>query len=122
MHPKKLGGGGGGGGRVGDGVYMYLGLNTPHTMYHLCTHTEGWFSYTPEMIAQHIAERCRCDLVVDAFCGVGSNAIQFAFTCERGESFHLKPIHCVVLTCCVMYCSHSDGHRSCEDSLCREKC
>ena len=52
---------------------------------HTHTHTEGWFSCTPEMIAQHIAERCRCDLVVDAFCGVGSNAIQFAFTCERGE-------------------------------------
>ena len=46
--------------------------------------TEGWFSATPEKIAAHIAERCQCDLVVDAFCGVGSNAIQFAFTCERG--------------------------------------
>ena len=30
-----------------------------------------------------IAERCRCDVVVDAFAGVGGNAIQFAFTCER---------------------------------------
>lgn len=45
----------------------------------------GWFSVTPERIAEHIAERCRCDTIVDAFCGVGGNAIQFAMTCERGE-------------------------------------
>ncbi|XP_061168162.1 trimethylguanosine synthase-like [Saccostrea echinata] len=44
---------------------------------------EGWFSVTPEKIAEHIADRCRCDVIVDAFCGVGGNAIQFAFTCER---------------------------------------
>ena len=44
---------------------------------------ESWYSVTPERIAQHIAHRCRCDLVVDGFCGVGGNAIQFAFTCER---------------------------------------
>ena len=53
---------------------------------------EGWFSATPEKIAQHLAERCRCDLIVDAFCGIGSNTIQFAFTCERGEV-------CVVCEC-----------------------
>jgi len=46
--------------------------------------SEGWFSVTPERIARHIAARCQCDLVVDAFCGVGGNCIQFAFTCERG--------------------------------------
>lgn len=45
---------------------------------------EGWFSVTPEKIAEHIAERCRCDVIVDAFCGVGGNAIQFAFVCEQG--------------------------------------
>jgi trimethylguanosine synthase len=31
-----------------------------------------------------IAERCTCDLIVDAFCGAGSNAIQFAFTSKKG--------------------------------------
>lgn len=46
---------------------------------------EGWFSATPENIASHIAARCRCDLIVDGFCGVGGNAIQFAMTCQRGE-------------------------------------
>ncbi|XP_053321940.1 trimethylguanosine synthase [Spea bombifrons] len=43
---------------------------------------EGWFSVTPEKIAEHIASRVRqtfnCNVVVDAFCGVGGNAIQFA--------------------------------------------
>ena len=41
------------------------------------------YSVTPEKIAKHIAEVCRCGLVVDAFCGVGGNAIQFAKTCDR---------------------------------------
>jgi hypothetical protein len=45
---------------------------------------EGWYSVTPEAIATQIAERCRCDVVLDAFCGVGGNAIAFARTCERG--------------------------------------
>ena len=56
-------------------------VNIPNT-----TFTEGWFSVTPEKIAEHIAERCRCDLIVDAFCGVGGNAIQFAAVCEKGTS------------------------------------
>lgn len=28
----------------------------------------------------------RCNVIVDAFCGVGGNAIQFAQTCEKGKS------------------------------------
>ena len=43
----------------------------------------GWYSITPELIANQIAERCRCGTIVDAFCGVGGNAIAFAQTCER---------------------------------------
>ena len=45
---------------------------------------EGWYSVTPERVADQIAERCRCDTILDAFCGVGGNAIAFARTCERG--------------------------------------
>ena len=37
---------------------------------------ESWFSVTPEKIAKHLAERCRCELILDGFCGVGGNAIQ----------------------------------------------
>lgn len=44
---------------------------------------EGWYSVTPERIASQIAERCRCDVILDAFCGVGGNAIAFANTCHR---------------------------------------
>lgn len=46
---------------------------------------EGWYSVTPELIADQIAERCRCDTVLDAFCGVGGNAIAFAKTCNHGK-------------------------------------
>ena len=53
---------------------------------------EGWFSVTPERIAEHIATRCRCDLIVDAFCGVGGNAIQFAFTCEQVIAIDIDPV------------------------------
>lgn len=45
---------------------------------------------TPERIAEHIALRVDqsfspAQLVIDAFCGVGGNAIQFALTGKRGE-------------------------------------
>jgi len=44
---------------------------------------EAWYSVTPEKIAIDIAEKMSCGLIVDAFCGVGGNAIQFAKTCDR---------------------------------------
>ncbi|KAK6183993.1 hypothetical protein SNE40_006547 [Patella caerulea] len=53
---------------------------------------ESWFSVTPEKIAKHIAERCRCDLIIDAFCGAGGNTIQFAFYCERVIAIDLDPV------------------------------
>lgn len=40
---------------------------------------EGWFSVTPEVIAARQARRCAgAGVVIDAFAGVGGNAIQFA--------------------------------------------
>ncbi|RKP39838.1 RNA cap guanine-N2 methyltransferase-domain-containing protein [Dimargaris cristalligena] len=44
---------------------------------------EGWYSVTPEAIAKDTAERCKCDIIIDAFCGVGGNSIQFAKTCNK---------------------------------------
>ncbi|KAH8349125.1 hypothetical protein KR084_006640 [Drosophila pseudotakahashii] len=44
---------------------------------------ESWFSVTPEKIAKQTARRLACDFIVDAFCGCGGNAIQFANTCGR---------------------------------------
>ena len=52
---------------------------------------ESWYSVTPEKIAEHIADRCRCDIIIDGFCGVGGNAIQFAFTCERVIAIDIDP-------------------------------
>ncbi|KAK7788575.1 hypothetical protein R5R35_000160 [Gryllus longicercus] len=52
---------------------------------------ESWFSVTPEKVAEHIAERCQCDVIVDAFCGSGGNTIQFAFTCERVIAIDIDP-------------------------------
>ena len=52
---------------------------------------ESWYSVTPEKIAEHIADRCRADVLVDGFCGVGGNAIQFAFTCERVIAIDIDP-------------------------------
>jgi trimethylguanosine synthase len=52
---------------------------------------EAWYSVTPEKIAQHIAERCACDVIVDAFCGVGGNAIQFAATCNHVIAIDIDP-------------------------------
>jgi methylase of polypeptide subunit release factors len=53
---------------------------------------EGWFSVTPERIAKDIAENCRCACIIDAFCGVGGNSIQFAFTCERVIAIDMDPV------------------------------
>ncbi|ORX46121.1 S-adenosyl-L-methionine-dependent methyltransferase [Hesseltinella vesiculosa] len=58
---------------------------------------EGWFSVTPESIAEHIAQRCRGDVVViDAFCGCGGNTIQFALACKQVIAIDIDPVklHC----------------------------
>ncbi|XP_052830798.1 trimethylguanosine synthase isoform X2 [Octopus bimaculoides] len=53
---------------------------------------DSWFSVTPEKIAEYVAERCRCDVIVDGFCGVGGNAIQFAFTCQHVLAIDIDPV------------------------------
>ncbi|KAL7538782.1 hypothetical protein ACHAXR_009318 [Thalassiosira sp. AJA248-18] len=46
---------------------------------------EGWYSVTPEVVADHVASRCgqsknppKSMVILDAFCGCGGNAIAFA--------------------------------------------
>jgi trimethylguanosine synthase len=49
---------------------------------------EGWFSVTPERVAQHIANRMvsrKGIVILDAFTGVGGNAIQFALKGAFGK-------------------------------------
>ena len=53
--------------------------------------TESWFSITPEKIAIHLAERCQSDVIVDGFCGVGGNTIQFAKTCSHVIAIDIDP-------------------------------
>eukprot|EP00041_Stephanoeca_diplocostata_P020605 m.464327 g.464327 ORF g.464327 m.464327 type:complete len:717 (+) comp21616_c3_seq25:269-2419(+) len=52
---------------------------------------ESWYSVTPEAVAKHIAQRCRCDVIVDGFCGAGGNAIQFAMTCNHVVAIDIDP-------------------------------
>ncbi|XP_058827251.1 trimethylguanosine synthase-like [Topomyia yanbarensis] len=52
---------------------------------------EGWYSVTPEEVIAHSAERCRCNVIVDAFCGCGGNSIQFAFTCNQMIAIDIDP-------------------------------
>ncbi|XP_065185203.1 trimethylguanosine synthase-like [Sycon ciliatum] len=71
---------------------------------------ESWYSVTPEKIAEHIAERCQCDLVVDAFCGAGGNTIQFAFTCERVIAIDIDPVK-------IEYARHNAAVYGVEDRI-----
>uniref|UniRef100_A0A8R1I0W7 Trimethylguanosine synthase n=2 Tax=Caenorhabditis japonica TaxID=281687 RepID=A0A8R1I0W7_CAEJA len=56
---------------------------------------EGWFSVTPEAIAEHIADRVvrhNISVVVDAFTGVGGNAIQFALKEAHVIAIDMDPV------------------------------
>uniref|UniRef100_A0A0N4ZN62 Exocyst complex component Sec8 n=1 Tax=Parastrongyloides trichosuri TaxID=131310 RepID=A0A0N4ZN62_PARTI len=56
---------------------------------------EGWFSVTPEKIAKHIAERMvknKGIIIMDAFTGVGGNAIQFALKGAYVYAIELDPV------------------------------
>ena len=59
---------------------------------------ESWYSVTPEKIAEHLAERCRGDVIVDGFCGVGGNSIQFAKTCMQVKDLYMFSICWIVKT------------------------
>ncbi|OUM68438.1 hypothetical protein PIROE2DRAFT_27798, partial [Piromyces sp. E2] len=50
------------------------------------------FSVTHERISQHIAKRCKCNVIVDGFCGAGGNSIQFAKYCGRVISIDIDPV------------------------------
>ncbi|KAL3666042.1 hypothetical protein V7S43_008835 [Phytophthora oleae] len=52
---------------------------------------ESWYSVTPQAIAEHIAKRLACDVVVDPFSGCGGNVIQLAMTCKRVIAIDIDP-------------------------------
>ncbi|CDJ27833.1 LOW QUALITY PROTEIN: uncharacterized protein EMH_0035260 [Eimeria mitis] len=53
---------------------------------------EMWWSVTPEQLAVHTAERCRCDLILDGFAGAGGNTIAFARSCGFVISCEIDPV------------------------------
>ncbi|RDX65784.1 Trimethylguanosine synthase, partial [Mucuna pruriens] len=53
---------------------------------------EGWFSVTPEAIAQYQAMRCAGGIIIDCFTGVGGNAIQFAQQCGHVIGIDIDPL------------------------------
>nr|CAD2181690.1 unnamed protein product [Meloidogyne enterolobii] len=60
---------------------------------------EAWFSVTPEMLAQHVADRLvriRDCIILDAFAGSGGNSIQFAL---KGAFVYAIDIDPVKLRC-----------------------
>ncbi|OWZ16839.1 Trimethylguanosine synthase [Phytophthora megakarya] len=52
---------------------------------------ESWYSVTPQVIAEHIAKRLACDIVVDPFAGCGGNVIQLAMTCKQVIAIDIDP-------------------------------
>lgn len=46
---------------------------------------------TPQVIAEHIAKRLSCDIVVDPFSGCGGNVIQLAKTCKHVIAIDIDP-------------------------------
>lgn len=72
---------------------------------------ESWYSITPEIIANHITERCTqlarhhrlvLDTALDGFCGCGGNAISLAKAFKRVIAVDLDPLK-------VTSCKHNAG-------------
>lgn len=52
---------------------------------------EGWFSVTPEILAEHHAARSGTGTVIDCFTGMGGNAIQFAKRSHHVIAIDINP-------------------------------
>lgn len=53
---------------------------------------EAWFSTTPEAIAEYVASKIKCEMVLDGFCGAGGVSLKLANTCSRVISNDICPI------------------------------
>jgi len=72
-------------------LFSYFDGSSPTGMLPLLDE-QSWFSVTPEPIAARISQRCRSNVVLDAYCGAGGNAIQFAFTCQHVLAIDIDPV------------------------------
>ena len=71
---------------------------------------EGWFSVTPEKIAEHIASRCADGVILDPFCGVGGNTIQFALSSHLVIAVDKNPVR-------LEFCRHNARIYGVEDRI-----
>ncbi|XP_020206108.1 uncharacterized protein LOC109791250 isoform X2 [Cajanus cajan] len=71
---------------------------------------EGWFSVTPEAIAQYQAIRCATGVIIDGFTGVGGNAIQFAQKCRHVIGIDIDPLK-------IEYARHNAGIYEVDDQI-----
>ena len=51
----------------------------------------GWWSVTPEIIAEYTAELAKGCSVIDGFCGSGGNVIQFSKYCSEVFAIDIDP-------------------------------
>jgi trimethylguanosine synthase len=72
-------------------LFSYFDGSSPTGMLPLLDE-QSWFSVTPEAIAARISQRCQSKVILDAFCGAGGNAIQFAFTSDHVIAIDIDPI------------------------------
>lgn len=77
---------------------------------------ESWFSVTPEAVAKHHASRFKkFNLVVDGFCGVGGNTIQFAAAGLKGMLLTVSLYFAKIILFFSCY-SNCNRYRCTEDS------
>lgn len=77
--------------KLDRGLFRFSFLFVLKLIFFFPSFPESWFSVTPEKVASHTAERCRCDIIIDAFCGSGGNTIQFAKTCAKVIALDIDP-------------------------------
>ena len=51
----------------------------------------GWWSVTPEIIAEYTAKLAKKCTVIDGFCGSGGNVIQFSKYCSKVYAIDIDP-------------------------------
>ncbi len=66
--------------------------------------SEGLRWATPQVAAEHCADRLRRQLVIDATCGQGGQVLSFADTCDDVIGVDIDPLNCLVsiLNCLSM--------------------
>ena len=70
----------------------------------------GWWSVTPEIIAEYTAELAKGCSVIDGFCGSGGNVIQFSKYCSEVFAIDIDPKK-------IEICKNNCKIYNCEDNI-----